>query len=320
MSDDRQRFGVTSGYAGGVLVVGANPPVVDPSPTAAVDEGTLSGRTYTVSGWAFDPNAPQQPIHVDVYDRRPDGSQAGVRLSTGESRPDVARIYPGTGQNAGFYGSLQLTGGGRHSVCAHSINVGAGANRLIRCLTVDLPVPKGSLDTAAPMTPGALRVPVWASDPEASTAVEDVHVYVTGPAGRTFTAARTGGARPDVTAAFPWAGPNSGFTATVPPAGMASTRSAPMRSPSPPAQHPHRVQGSHRGQRLRPPRRGQGRRRRDRRRPDVALIYRAYGPNHGFAAAVPAVGTGPHTVCVYAITTGGGTGNTLVGCAHVTVP
>ena len=130
---------VTSGYARGVIVVGANPPVTDASPTAALDGGTLSGTIYTVSGWAFDPNAPQQAMYVDVYDRRPDGSQAGVRLSTGVSRADVARIYPGTGQNSGFSGSLPLAGSGRHSVCAYSINIGAGANRLIRCLVVTLP-------------------------------------------------------------------------------------------------------------------------------------------------------------------------------------
>jgi hypothetical protein len=130
---------VSSGYALGVLAVGANPPVGDPSPTASVDRGTLSGTTYTVSGWAFDPNSPQRAINVDVYDRRPNGSKIGVRLSTGLSRPDVARIYPGTGQNTGFSGSLQLAGSGRHSVCAYSINVGAGANRLIRCLVVNLP-------------------------------------------------------------------------------------------------------------------------------------------------------------------------------------
>jgi hypothetical protein len=130
---------VSSGYASGALVVGANPPVGDASPTASFDSGTLSGATYSVSGWAFDPNSPQQPIHVDVYDRRPDRSQVGVRLSTGGSRPDVARIYPGTGQNAGFSGSLQLAGRGTHSVCAYAINVGAGANRLFHCRAVYVP-------------------------------------------------------------------------------------------------------------------------------------------------------------------------------------
>jgi hypothetical protein len=74
-----------------------------------------------------------------VYDRRPNGTQVGVRLTTGGSRPDVARSYPGTWQNAGFSGSLQFAVGGRHSVCAYAINVGAGANRLVWCRAVDVP-------------------------------------------------------------------------------------------------------------------------------------------------------------------------------------
>ena len=102
---------------------------------------TPSGTTYTVSGWAFDPNAPQQAMYVDVYDRRPDGSQVAVRLRTRGTRPDVAQSYPGTGQNTGFSGSLQLAGVGRHSVCVYAINVGAGANRLVQCRAVYLSVP-----------------------------------------------------------------------------------------------------------------------------------------------------------------------------------
>ena len=132
------RGATVASYAGGVLVVGTNPPVQDASPTASVDSGTLSGKTYTVSGWAFDANSPQQAIHVDVYDTRPGGSKVGVRLTTGKSRPDVARIYPGTGQNTGFSTSLQLSGIGRHSVCVYAINVGAGANKLVWCRAVDV--------------------------------------------------------------------------------------------------------------------------------------------------------------------------------------
>lgn len=132
---------VTSGYAGGVLVVGSNPPFGDPSPVGAFDRAALSGKTYTVSGWAFDPSAPQRAINVDVWDRRPNGSKVGVRLKTGLPRPDIARIYPGTGQNAGFSGSVQLAGIGLHSVCLYAINIGAGANRLLQCRSVYLSVP-----------------------------------------------------------------------------------------------------------------------------------------------------------------------------------
>jgi hypothetical protein len=44
-----------------------------------------------------------------------------------------------------------------------------------------------------------------------------------------------------------------------------------------------------------------------------------YGNNHVYWAEVPAVDPGPHSVCTYAITTGGGAGNTLLGCRSFTV-
>ena len=50
-------------------------------------------------------------------------------------------------------------------------------------------------------------------------------------------------------------------------------------------------------------------------RPDVAAVYPAYGPNHGFAGVVTA-GPGPHTVCVTASNVGAGT-HTPLGCRTV---
>ena len=55
-------------------------------------------------------------------------------------------------------------------------------------------------------------------------------------------------------------------------------------------------------------------------RPDVAWAYPGYGPSHGFSTAMPAVGAGKHTECLYAITTDGGAGNPLLGCRDVMVP
>jgi hypothetical protein len=55
-------------------------------------------------------------------------------------------------------------------------------------------------------------------------------------------------------------------------------------------------------------------------RPDVGAAFGGYGASHGFLATVPATGSGNHSVCAYAITTGGGNGNTLLGCASVHVP
>lgn len=218
----------TSAYASGVLGVGANPPYVDPSPTSSWDRGTLAinptGVSYTVGGWAFDPDSPQQSINVDVYDQRPDGSSVGARLSTGVARPDVARGFPGTGQNAGFTGTIALVGAGRHTVCAYAINVGGGGNRLIGCRPVDVPGPLGSLDSLAWTASGGLVASGWAVDPAAPAAKESVDVYVTGPSGTVGTSLSTGSARPDVTRALPWAGPSAGFSGRVRTAGAGASQ------------------------------------------------------------------------------------------------
>jgi hypothetical protein len=135
----RRGAAVTSGYAGGAIAVGVNPPVGDARPIGVLDAGTLSGTTYSVSGWAFDPNAPQALTNINMYDRRPNGTQVGVGLRTGNPRPDVSRGFPGTGQNTGFRGSMVLAGAGRHTVCLYALNVGNGSNRLLACRMVDVP-------------------------------------------------------------------------------------------------------------------------------------------------------------------------------------
>ncbi|HEY5116947.1 MAG TPA: hypothetical protein VIJ00_15605 [Nakamurella sp.] len=208
---------VSSSYAGGVLVVGTNPPGADPNPVGTFDTGALSGHTYWFAGWAFDPDAPGQPINVDVYDLRPDGTQVGTRYSTGVSRPDVAAAYPGVGGSTGFTGSVHLTGAGRHTVCFFAINVGPGTNRLFSCGAVDVSGPLGAMDAVTSNGQSTLRVAGWASDPDAGGAAEAVHLYVYGPDGSVAgTATQTFAPRPDVQRVYPWSGPNTGFVETVP--------------------------------------------------------------------------------------------------------
>ena len=352
---------VTSGYAEGVLVVGANPPTgpaPDPNPIGSWDRAGLSGTSYEFGGWAFDPNTPQESINVDVYDRRPDGSQVGVRFSTGGSRGDVAAAFPGVGGNTGFNGAIALAGPGRHTVCAYAINTGPGENRLISCRDVDVPGPIGSLDGVVSDGESTLSVYGWASDPGAPTAAEDVHFYITGPAGTRFGLGRTSGGRPDVQEAYPWAGPNSGFFATVPAAGEGQNLvCAYAINVNPPRTNPQIgcrtvtvrnafgyldgvwVSGGQivaNGWAINPNRpntpvelhvydygptgtRGYPGFLGNRSRPDVGAAFPGYGSNQGFSASVPATGSGRHTVCVYAITTGGGAGNPLLGCVDVTV-
>jgi hypothetical protein len=54
-------------------------------------------------------------------------------------------------------------------------------------------------------------------------------------------------------------------------------------------------------------------------RGDIAQVFPAYGPLHGFSFATPAVAAGVHQVCVYNINAGAGS-NDLLGCRTRSVP
>jgi phage tail protein X len=54
-------------------------------------------------------------------------------------------------------------------------------------------------------------------------------------------------------------------------------------------------------------------------RNDVAAVFPAYGPGHGFNVAMRVPG-GRNQVCVFAINVGGGTTNPLLGCRTVDLP
>jgi len=243
-------------------------------------------------------------------------------------------------------------------VCFIAINVGPGGHRLLQCRDVDVPGPMGYLDSVTSNGPSTLGVAGWASDADAGESAIGVNFYVYGPAGSAFGATRTAGARPDVVAAYPWAGRNSGFGATVPAAGEGTnTVCAYAINAMPPSTNPQigcrdvLVQNAFGyldtvaiadgriftgGWALNPNRPAgpvtvhvydygpnglafQGFVATGA-RPDVASIYPGYGANHGFWTSTPAAGAGKHTVCVYAITTDGGAGNPLLGCRDVTVP
>ena len=296
---------------------------------------------------------------MDVYDARPDGTTGGTRVTANRPRPDVAAAVPGAGQTQGFELGLRLPGAGRHQVCVYAINVGRGSgNPVLGCRTVDVPGATGSLDDVTNPSPGVLATRGWAADPDAPGSPEQVHLYVSGTSGTAGTAGvLTGGSRPDVGAALPWAGASTGFAARVGTQGAGTTtvcaygitvllpRSNPQLgcrtlevrnafgvldsvtvsagsatltgwalNPNAPGElvevhvydlGPTATTG-HAGYRA------------DQARPDIGLAYPAYPGSHGFQVVLPLGTDGAHTFCAYAITTGGGAGNTQLGCRQVT--
>jgi uncharacterized protein with LGFP repeats len=211
--------------------------------------------------------------------------------------------------------------------------------------------PHGSLDSVAG---GLLTASVagWAVDPNVSTESLQVHVYVDG---KPVTGLTAGGNRPDVAAAFPWAGANHGFRATFAAAAgsrrvcayginqgagvntLLGCRTAVVRAPDPtPKGSLDSVtvfgsQFSVKGWALDEDKateavgvhvyvdgRAVGSMAADRWRPDVDRAMPGVGRNHGFSAAFPAT-SGSHSVCAYAVNVGAGSTNPLLGCRTITV-
>ena len=182
-----------------------------------IDAVWIVGTGIRVSGWSCDPDAINGLGIIHFYDQGPFGTAGYPSGVTDQTRDDVNRAYNVLGQH-GFTATLPWTGAGPHTICGYAINIGRGTgNQRIGCRTVVVPGPVGGFDHAGMSAAGNIDVAGWAADPASPGAREQVHVYVTGPAGTSGTSGiLTGDARADVARAFPWAGGNQGFHATVP--------------------------------------------------------------------------------------------------------
>jgi len=177
--------------------------VQNASPVGALDAVTSQMDSFSVAGWALDPDT-SNPIRVDTY---VDGAFKTATVADG-SRTDVGRLY-GRGDLHGFTGKLPATSG-PHQVCVYPIDTWDGPNPRLPCRVVDVNgTAFGSLDG---VTGGTRSVTVrgWAIDPNTTSPIA-VHVYVDAVG----TALTADGSRPDVESAF-GSGALHGFDGTVP--------------------------------------------------------------------------------------------------------
>jgi peptidoglycan hydrolase-like protein with peptidoglycan-binding domain len=173
------------------------------APIGALDSVTSGMDSFTVRGWALDPDTTSS-IRVHVY---VDG-RATASLAANGLRPDVGRIF-GKGANHGFASSIRASAGA-HQVCVYAIDSAGGRNPQVRCATVDVNgTAIGALDTAVASS-GSITVRGWALDPNTTSSIR-VHVYVDGRATLSLAA---NGSRPDVERIF-GKGANHGFAGTV---------------------------------------------------------------------------------------------------------
>jgi len=146
---------------------------VDVSPRGAWDKVTTGSGSFTVTGWALDPQTPE-PIVVEV--------RTGGALSTvlaDQSRPDVGAAYPGLGDRHGFTLEVPVADGS-WPVCLAAVNVADGTNVSLGCRTVTVrnAAPIGAVDTVSTTASGIVVVG-WTLDPDSSASTQ-AHIYVDG--------------------------------------------------------------------------------------------------------------------------------------------
>ncbi len=348
-------YGVNPGIADTQLSC-ANVAVAGParSPTDASSNpiGNLDGLSVptpgklVIRGWEIDVDT-RGGVRADIY---VDG-HGMASLTADQSRPDIARAYPGYGDRHGFSTTLSLPGG-THQVCAYGINVGAGsANPAFSCKSVTLPTgpPRGAYDLATMTGLGQVLVRGWAYDPDTVDPVR-VDFYADGHG---LTSVQADGNRPDIAALYPIYGAAHGFQTTLHLAGgthsicafainvggggntLLGCRTVVLPTGSPKGvidaatvTAPGQVQL--RGWALDPDTadsvridvyvdgKGATSVHATDSRPDIAQLFPLYGAGHGFHTTLKLAG-GKHDVCVFAINVAGG-GNTLLGCRTVTLP
>lgn len=174
-------------------------------PVGSVDGVTPVPAGFFVYGWALDPStAASIAVHVYV-----DGRFSRVIMADGP-RPDVGAVFPGYGDAHGYRAGI-AAGAGRHVVCIYAINDGPGSNPLIGCRPVDVGgSPIGNVDVVKPR-PGGVTVHGWAVDRDTAAPIT-IHTYVNG----SFAGAMPAdGSRPDVARALPGYGPLHGFEASL---------------------------------------------------------------------------------------------------------
>ncbi|HEV7562650.1 MAG TPA: glycoside hydrolase domain-containing protein, partial [Solirubrobacterales bacterium] len=121
------------------LATGNDDPIGHLDLTGAPDPGQVR-----VKGWAFDPDAPTEPLTVAVLVGGRAGSPNAVEYNLGAiatgSRPDVGALYPTAGSRHGFDARIATVKSGPQPVCIYAINSGPGSNRLLGCKAVTIPV------------------------------------------------------------------------------------------------------------------------------------------------------------------------------------
>jgi hypothetical protein len=97
-----------------------------------------------VRGWAFDPNAPTDPLAIRLVVGGRAGAPGASTYELGvatRSRRDVALEFPEAGPRHGFDTTLPIVRSGRQQICAYALDYGPGEDQLLGCKATTVQVP-----------------------------------------------------------------------------------------------------------------------------------------------------------------------------------
>jgi hypothetical protein len=313
------------------------------------DALTLVPGSLVSRGWVYDPDSTDAVQVSHTVDGTP-----LVSVPANGSRPDIGTRYPAYGAYRGYSSAVDLStvAEGSHTVCAVATNIDAGKDLSMACTTgVVRHTPFGSFDSLV-QTPTALTLGGWAIEPDVAGPAT-----ITGTLdGKEIPSVQASGERADIARLYPINGSAHGFATTLPVPASEGNHTvcltitnvgagpvAPAKCRTIAVTHKPvgrfdvvnltkaqvtvrgwavdpdtvdailihvRIDGALAGRSLA----NQG-------RSDVARNYPAYGAAHGYRYTPTAVlKKGVHNVCVYAINTGAGSGNSILACRKVSVP
>ncbi len=136
---------IDNNYVDGGTVGIAASSTTNEDPVGSLDlVGSPGPGQLRVKGWAFDLNAPTEPLAIRAYVGGRPGAPGAVSYDLGavanQTREDVGAKYRRAGANHGFDATFPIVKSGPQPVCVYALNTGGGADRLLGCKSTTVAV------------------------------------------------------------------------------------------------------------------------------------------------------------------------------------
>ncbi|CAN5211692.1 hypothetical protein BH11ACT4_BH11ACT4_02010 [soil metagenome] len=177
-----------------------------PPPVGQITVATGVPGGIDISGWVVQPGAITTPVHLAV-----NIGSAWISVEADQPNPAGDTAYPGAGQNHGFVARIPATAGSQ-GFCLWAAGL-SGAS-IIECRTVTVPVapPAAGQITTAVGVVGGISISGWSVQPSAIASTVHLAVNI----GTRWISVEADQPNPAGETAYPGAGQNHGFVATIP--------------------------------------------------------------------------------------------------------